>query len=106
MEVGLNMIQRSLICISTGGPATTVVWRRDGQLLTIDENTYQQSQRIVSTQNATYETTLYIPNDSIEDYNATYKCLVFNSRGSDSSSITLEGKGYSVLKLLISKSLI
>ena len=103
MGIELNIKNESgLICTSTDGPATTVTWRRDGQLLTIDENTYQQSQRIVFTENATYETTLCIPDDSIENYNATYECLVLNSRGSDSSSITLEGKDYRLLKLLIS----
>ena len=93
MEIELN-IRRGLICTSTGGPATIVTWRRDGQLLTTDGSTYQQSQRIVFTENGTYETTLHIPVDSIKDYNAIYECYVLNSRGNDSSTITLEGKHY------------
>ena len=91
IEVGLS-VQSGLICTSTGGPATTVTWKRDGQLLTFDGSAYYQSQRIVSTSNATYETTLHIPVDSITNYHATYECLVLNSRGNDSSSIVLEGK--------------
>ena len=91
IEVGLSM-QGSLICTSTGGPATSVTWRRDGQLLTTDDSAYHQSQRIVSTSSATYETILHITFDSITNYHAMYECLVFNSRGNDSSSIALEGK--------------
>ena len=98
MEIELGT-HRGLTCTSTGGPVTTVTWRRDGQLLTINESTYQQSQRIVSTENATYETTLHIANNNIENYHATYECLVLNSRGSDSSSITLEGKDNRMLKI-------
>ena len=91
IEVGLSM-QSGLICTSTGGPATTVTWRRDGQLLTTTDIAFHQSQRILSTSNATYETTLHFPVDSIANYHATYECLVLNSRGNDSSSIALEGK--------------
>ena len=100
MEVGLS-IQRDLICTSTGGPASTVIWRRDGQLLNIDDSNYQQSQRVVSTVNATYETTLHIPDDSIEDYSVTFECFVLNSRGNDSSSITLEGNNHRMLRIIL-----
>ena len=85
-------MQGCLICTSTGGPATIVTWRRDGQLLTTIDSAYHQSQRILSTSNATYETMLHIPDDSIADYHVTYECLVLNSRGNDSSSMALEGK--------------
>ena len=94
-------IHSGLICTSIGGPVTTLTWKRDGQLLIINETTYQQSQWIVFTENATYETILHIPDDNIANYNAIYECLVFNSRGNDSSSITLEGKLtlYTMLKI-------
>ena len=82
-----------LVCTSTGGPAITVVWMINSQILLItDGTTYQQSQRIVSKENATFETILYIPSDSVTNYNATYECLVMNSRGHDSMSVRLEGK--------------
>ena len=91
-------IHSGLICTSIGGPVTTLTWKRDGQLLIINETTYQQSQWTVFTENATYETILHIPDDNIANYNAIYECLVFNSRGNDSSSITLKGKDYRMLK--------
>ena len=49
-----------LICISTGGPPTTVTWRKNGQPLIIDDTRYQQSQRITDTTTATYQNIIII----------------------------------------------
>ena len=81
-----------LACISTGGPATSVLWKKKGQLLISDGTTYQQNQRIVSKETATFENILHIPSDSVANYNATYECLVMNSIGNNSMSLSLEGK--------------
>lgn len=78
----------SLVCTSFDGPATVVMWKKNGKLLT---NTYQQNQRLLFTENATYENTLNIPDDNIANYDAKYECLVANSRGNGSSTISLEG---------------
>ena len=84
---------RGLACTSTGGPATAVVWKINNlQMLITSDTTYHQSQRIVSTEDATFENMLQIPSDSIANYEATYECLVMNSVGNDSMSKTLEGK--------------
>ena len=80
----------SLVCTSTGGPATTVIWKVNNQI--INGSPYQQRQRIASHQNATFQNILRIPIDSIADYNATYECIVMNSVGNDSLSFRLEGK--------------
>ena len=80
-----------LVCISTGGPATSVIWQINN-LLIVDGSYYQQRQRIVSTENATFENILHVPSDSIANYEATYECLVTNSVGNDSMSLMLEGK--------------
>ena len=81
-------------CTSSGGPATHVYWSRNGiQINTAGiQSTYKLNKRISFTENAAYKNVLHIPEDSIENYNATYKCLVSNSRGNDSSQTTLEGK--------------
>ena len=82
-----------LVCISTGGPPTTVIWKINHQLLLItDGSPYQLSQRIVSKEDATFEHILHIPSDSIANYNATYECLVMNSVGNNSMSLRLESK--------------
>ena len=83
-----------LVCISTGGPATTVLWGKNSQLLITDGTTYRQSQRIVSKEDATFENILHISTDSIANYNATYECIVMNLVGNDSMSLRLEGNIY------------
>ena len=50
----------NLVCTSFGGPATVVTWKKNGQLLTTMETAYQQNQRLIFTENATYENTLSI----------------------------------------------
>jgi hypothetical protein len=79
------------VCSSFGGPVTIVTWKKNGHLLTTKGTTYQQNQRLIFTENATYENTLYISQDTIANYDAMYECLVTNSRGNDSSNISLEG---------------
>ena len=79
-----------LVCTSTGGPATTVIWKVNNQIT--NGRLYQQRQRIASHQNATFQNILHIPIDSIANYDATYECLVMNSVGNDSLSFRLEGK--------------
>ena len=81
----------NLVCTSFGGPATVVTWKKNGQLLTTMETAYRQKQRLIFTETATYENTLSIPRDTIANYNTTYECLVANSRGNDSLTISLEG---------------
>ena len=84
----------TLVCISSGGPATNVTWKVSGEPLVFSESTYRQTQKIVSTANSTTETSLHFPNSSIESYiyNTTYECIVSNTRGNDSSLVSLEGK--------------
>ena len=92
VNVTVNPNMHSLVCTSTGGPATSVIWKIDGQLLITDGTTYHQSQRIVFKENATFENILHVPSDNIANYNATYECLVMNDVGNDSMSLNLEGK--------------
>ena len=54
-----NETTRSLNCTSTGGPATTVTWRKSGVIITINA-TYQQTQVVTDPVIGTYETVLTI----------------------------------------------
>ena len=85
-----------LVCKSTGGPATTVIWKINNHELIVAGIAYQQSQRIASTENATFENILHIPSDSIANYDATYKCIVINSVGNDSMRFRPKGKWIAV----------
>ena len=70
-------------CVSKGGPATLVVWRRDGMEIT-ENSSYSTSQIIVDTsRNAVYNNTLRVRGRD----GGVYKCTVSNSQ-SLSSTIT------------------
>lgn len=89
--MNLIFIKPTLICTSTGGPATSVTWKRNQTYLRTDGIAYQQSQIITDTQNAEYRTELTLSMTSIEDFDTTYECIVENSRGSANASLKLEG---------------
>ena len=80
----------SLNCTSHGGPVTTVTWKMNNQKLIIDGNDYQQTQVIVDSMNAVYINTLY-SNDT-SNLVGVFTCTVENARGSDSMTITTNGK--------------
>ena len=77
-----------LICISTGGPPTTVTWRKNGQPLIIDGTRYQQSQRITDTTTATYQNIL---SSNAANLLGLFTCIVSNARGSANMSISTNG---------------
>ena len=85
-----NKQSRTLTCTSTGGPATTVTWRRDGVVITA---TYQQTKRVVDPVTGTYQIVLTI--DSSLDQSSivgTYNCTVENDRGSSSETVVVPGE--------------
>ena len=75
---------RSLTCTSTGGPATTVTWRKDGANIAIDGTTYQQTQVVTDTATGTYQTVLKT-DQSVTDVFGTYSCTVGNTRGTSTA---------------------
>ena len=80
---------RTLTCTSTGGPATTVTWRRDGVVITLNA-THQQTKRLVDIVNGTYQTVLTI--DPTSDIVGTYNCTVENDRGESSETVIVPGE--------------
>ena len=87
---------RTLTCTSTGGPATTVTWRRDGVVITLNA-THQETKRLVHTVNGTYQTVLTI-NSSVclSDIVGTYSCTVENDRGESSETVVVPGESCSL----------
>ena len=82
---------RTLTCTSTGGPATTVTWRKNGIVITLNA-TYQQTKRLTDNSTSTYQTVLTIdPSVSQSDILGTYNCTVENARGR-SSRMAVIGK--------------
>ena len=88
----------TLTCVSTGGPATNVTWRKDGVIISPSSPSHQQSQRVVDTTTATYHNLLSITSSDIRDYNGSFTCTVSNTRGS-SLPMSLDISGMSLWSL-------
>ena len=89
-----NQSTLTLTCTSTGGPATTVTWRKNGAVVEVDGTTYHQSQRVVNTTTATYENFLVLLRDP-DKVTGNYTCFVGNKRANASSElgdISIQGK--------------
>ena len=83
---------RTLNCTSTGGPATTVTWRKDGVMITLSA-TYQQTKSLVDQANGTYQTFLAIdPSLQYSRVVGTYNCTVENDRGGSSETVVVPGE--------------
>ena len=84
---------RTLTCTSTGGPATTVTWTKDGAVIT-PNTTHQQTQMIVDSVEGIYQNTLTIAQSVTERniYDTRYNCMVENSRGKSNRTMYLYGK--------------
>ena len=91
-SLNLTFNTPTLTCTSTGGPATIVTWKKNGQDLDMDGAVYTQNKVITDTQTAEYKSTLTLPERSITDFNSQYECVVENSRGYSSTSLMLQGK--------------
>ena len=85
----------TITCTSTGGPATTVSWRRDGTMLS-DSSTYMMRDGKILNDNSTYSiTSQVLTNAETATYNHTltvtgrlvgeYVCNVSNNKPSSSS---------------------
>ena len=81
----------TLTCTSTGSPATTVSWTRNGQPVTIDGNTYQLTQTVTDRAASTYENVLTINQPRASILGSTFNCTVTNTLGSGSDSIQVAG---------------
>ena len=86
MSLNFNRSSLSLNCTSTGGPVTTISWRKNNQPLLIDGNHYYQTQRIVDSENAVYENILY--GGDAGNLIGFFTCIVQNARGSDNMTIS------------------
>ena len=90
-----NKTAQTVMCISTGGPATDVNWSKDGEKIHIASNrgAYEHSQIIINKSSATYENRLRIVDKSSKAA-GTYTCEVANPRGSINESLYIQGKNY------------
>lgn len=73
----------TLVCTSTGGPPTTVTWRRSDAL--VDVSLYWQTQIVMDSVTATYENIL--GTDEVRDFAGIFTCEVSNIRGVDQQTL-------------------
>ena len=67
----------TLTCTSTGGPPTTVAWKKNG--VPVNISLYEQSQRLVDAVEATYQSVLF--SDDISNFvGSIFTCEVDNIR--------------------------
>ena len=97
-ELTFDRESRTFTCTSTGGPATTVTWTKDGAVIT-PSTTHQQTQMIVDTVGGVYQNTLTIADDQSvtgDNLYGLYSCMVENSRESSNSTIYFFGKNNNI----------
>ena len=78
-----------MTCVSGGGPATTVTWRKNCSPLTIDGSVYSQTQT-VDTGTTSYTTALTI-SPSVTGIDGVYSCEIKNRRGRDTMAVGVGG---------------
>ena len=77
-----------MTCVSNGGPASEVVWTRNGTTVSTG---YTLTQTVTDPATATYENVLTAT--TIADLVGTFTCTVSNSRGtSNTAEIVLNGE--------------
>ena len=82
---------RTLTCVSTVSPATTVSWMKDGQPLTTDGSSYYTLTQTVTDRNtSTYSNVLTVSNGT--GVAGTYNCTVTNDLGFASRVIVALGE--------------
>ena len=83
----------TLTCTSTGGPTTTVSWRRDGEILVENSSNYSVTSQTLLTnaEHAIYDHTLAVMGRLVGEY----QCNVSNNKPSSSNrSLTVVGEYY------------
>ena len=89
-----NKEEQALTCTSSGGPPTTIIWTKDGEVLNMDGNVYKQIQTVVNQSNATFKTTIFIKTKlNQSSVVGNYSCTVNNSRVTNINSVEFNIQG-------------
>ena len=78
----------TLTCTSTGGPPTTVTWKKNN--IPVNMSIYEQSQRLTNSMTAIYENVLF--NDDVANFVGTFTCQISNARGTVQKTVELSGQ--------------
>ena len=89
VEISYDSETLALTCTSSGGPATTVVWTRNGQVLQYNGSSFSHSQIVNNTETSTYLNILRATDTS--DFVGNFSCHVVNDRGTSNTVSKLLG---------------
>ena len=83
---------RTLTCVSTGSPATTVSWMKNGDFLFVDDSTdYTLTQSITDRASSTYSNVLRVSEGAPGGVAGTYTCTVYNLLGNSTREVVAFG---------------
>ena len=98
VQLTYNTLATSLICQSTGGPATSVRWFQEGIEIDMRGTEFIADQIIVDTFLSIYNNILRFQNDNESNYVGSYSCLVENSRGNTSAAVDIFGELHNICR--------
>ena len=105
LSVSSSYENYTLVCISTGGPVTSITWAKENTSIPSSSSTYLQSQMIVNISDATYHNVLIINSSDVRDYSGTYRCIVRNSMGNSTEPLSINGESFNHLVVSITGNL-
>ena len=79
---------QTFTCISSGGPASVVIWKRNNISVKLK---YSRHQRIVNTATAEYHNILMLDSEEPDNVVGHYICSVSNERGINEIDFRLQG---------------
>ena len=83
---------RTLTCVYTGSPATTVSWEKDGVPLSTDGSSYHMTQTVTDRASSTHSIVLTVSEMAPTGVAGSYICTVSNQTGSDQKNVTVIGR--------------
>ena len=84
VSISVSSADKTVYCVSTGGPATVVTWTRDS--VTVTEGTEGTETMLDNPVTAQYTHTLVLVSESVV---GNYTCTVANDKPSSASAITI-----------------
>ena len=85
MDISANFLSSSILCTTTGGPATEITWKRNGVEIMSNSTNYFFIQIITNTEGAMYENVLEV--QSSELFNGLFSCTASNIHGNSTQCI-------------------
>ena len=80
-------------CYTTNSPPTTVIWKKNSDVIDVETNTYTTLQIVIDRRNSHYQNILMIRDVLDIMGNFTFTCDIENSAGSAHHSVSIDIAG-------------